>query len=266
MIDSWKDKVAFVTGGGAGIGRAFAELVARAGGSVVVVDVNQAASEETATIIGDRALAVHADVSSEEDVARAVELALARFGRIDMLHNNASILHRNELIEDMSVEAFRAVLEINSIGTFICSRAVVPAMKRNGGGAIVNMSSRGGLRGQGHTLAYSTTKAGMLSFTRGLAEHLKPFDIKVHALSVGLVETNMTRGGAYLARAKSEGRYVFQPGEMAAAIAWLVEEADGTGGAYEYFGGEKGPEMRLLGDFSYETVNADLARYAHGAR
>src|SRR3546814_6104672 len=73
------------------------------------------------------------------------------------------------------------VIDINTIGMFLCVRAVVPTMKRTGGGVIVNMSSRGGIRGQGHTLAYSTTKAGMLSFTRGLAEQMQPFDIRVNA-------------------------------------------------------------------------------------
>src|SRR3546814_20530644 len=89
---------------------------------------------------------------------------------------------------------------------FLCVRAIVPTMKRTGGGVIVNMSSRGGIRGQGHTLAYSTTKAGMLSFTRGLAEQLQPFAIRVNALSVGLVETNLPRGGDYLERAKQTRR------------------------------------------------------------
>ncbi len=255
----WTGKVALVTGGGAGIGQAFARHVADRGGSVVVVDINAAAAEATAGAIGDdRALAVAANVASEADVARAVDSAVDRFGRIDMLHNNASILHRNEAIEDISVDDFRRVIEINALGTFLCARAVAPVMKRGGGGCIVNMSSRGGLRGQGHTLAYSTSKAGILSLTRGLAENLQPFNIRAYALSVGLVETGMTRGGAYLARAKSEGRYVFQPEEMAAAVAWLAEKQDGSGAAYEFFGGTDGPEMRLLGDFSFETVEVDL--------
>lgn len=256
----WDGKVALVTGGGAGIGQAFARHVAGLGGSVVVMDVDAHAAESTAAALGDdRALAIAASVSSEADVARAVDRAVARFGRIDVLHNNASILHRNEAIEDMSVEDFRRVLEINSVGTFICSRAVAPVMKRNGGGCIVNMSSRGGARGQGHTLAYSASKAGILSFTRGLAENLQAHNIRVFALSVGLVETNMTRGGAYLARAKSEGRYVFRPEEMAAAVAYLAEKQDGSGAVYEYFGGPDGPEMRVLGDFTFASVRVDLA-------
>src|SRR3546814_280006 len=171
-VGNWK--LGFVTGGGAGVGRAFALLGARQGASVGIVDVDGAAAAETASIIGnDRALAVCANVASETDVAQAVDLALLRFGRIDMLHNNASVLRRNENVEDMSLDEFRSVIDINTIGMFLCVRAVVPTMKRTGGGVIVNMSSRGGIRGQGHTLAYSTTKAGMLSFTRGLAEQLQ---------------------------------------------------------------------------------------------
>tara|TARA_B100000378_G_scaffold235703_2_gene202258 strand:- start:4060 stop:4659 length:600 start_codon:yes stop_codon:yes gene_type:complete len=198
------------------------------------------------------------DVASQSDVARAVALATGRFGRIDLLHNNASILHRNDAIEEMPVEAFRRVLEINALGSFLCARAIVPVMKAQGSGTIINMSSRGGLRGQGHTLAYSTTKAGIISFTRGLAEHLQPYAIKACALSVGLVETAMTAGGAYLARAKSEGRYVFRPEQMAAALAYIAEQDGNSGAIYEYFGGEAGPEMRRLGDFTYDRIDVAL--------
>ncbi|MDB5713985.1 MAG: 3-ketoacyl-ACP reductase [Sphingomonadales bacterium] len=254
----WKGKVAFITGGSSGIGAAFAALVVDRGGSAVIVDINEDAAAAVVAALGDRALFVRADVSCEADVTRAVDLAIGRFGRIDLLHNNASILRRNENIEDMTIDDFRAVVEINTIGSFLCARAVVPVMRRSGTGTIVNMSSRGGLRGQGHTLAYSTTKAGLVSFTRGLAEQLKPAGIKVCALSVGLVETAMTRGGAYLAQAKSEGRYVFQPEEMASAIAFISEYPDNSGAIYEYFGGEAGPEMRRLGDFSYDVMNVNL--------
>ncbi|MDB5714006.1 MAG: short-chain dehydrogenase/reductase [Sphingomonadales bacterium] len=253
-MNAWEGKVAFVTGGGSGIGRAFAQLVAQRGGSVVIADINADAAEETAQTIGTKALAIGMDVSNEGDVANAIDRATRRFGRIDMLHNNASLLDRNGAIEDMTIEAFRRVLDVNILGTFLCARAVTPIMKRNGGGSIVNMSSRGGLRGQGHTLAYSTTKAGIVSFTRGLAEHLRPWDIRVNALSVGLVETKMTRGGAYLETARKEGRYVFQPEEMAIAIAWLADKDTRTGAVLEYFGGDEGPQLRELKDFAFDAL------------
>jgi len=252
----WVDKVALITGGGSGIGQAFARLIVAGGGSAAIVDKDADAARETEAALGaERALAIAADVSSGAEVATAVERVIERFGRIDILHNNASILHRNDAIEDMAIDDFRRVIEINAVGSFICARAVVPAMKRQGAGCIINISSRGGLRGQAHTLAYSTSKAGIVSFTRGLAEQLRPFNIRAFALSVGLVETGMTSGGAYLTQAKREGRYVFRPDEMAAAVGYLAAKLDGTGSTFEYFGGSDGPEMRLLGDFSFEAVD-----------
>src|ERR1700736_633136 len=171
IMSFWNGKVVFITGGGAGIGRAFALRVARHGASIVVVDADGEAADETASLVGEeQALPGEANVTSEKEIGDAVASALARFKRIDVLHNNASILRRNENIEDMSLDEFRGVIEVNSIGMFLCARAVVPIMKQNAGGVIVNMSSRGGARGQGRTLAYSLTKAGVLAFTRGLAE------------------------------------------------------------------------------------------------
>jgi 3-oxoacyl-[acyl-carrier protein] reductase len=259
-MNFWKGRVVFITGGGGGIGRAFALLVARQGASIVAVDADGSAADETASLVGsERALAVRADVSSEKEIREAVDLALSRFKKIDVLHNNASILRRNDKIEDMSLDEFSGVIAVNSIGMFLAARAVVPIMKQTGGGVIVNMSSRGGARGQGHTLAYSLTKAGVLSFTRGLAEQLRPFNIRVNALNSGLVETGMTRGGAYLERARQNKAYVFQPDEMANAVAYAAEREDLTGSVFEYFGGPVGPEMHLLGDFTFENVDVPFA-------
>jgi len=256
----WNGKVVFITGAGAGIGRAFALRVARHGASIVVVDADGEAADETASLVGkEQALPVQANVTSEKEIGDAVASALARFKRIDVLHNNASILRRNENIEDMSLDEFRGVIEVNSIGMFLCARAVVPIMKQNAGGVIVNMSSRGGARGQGRTLAYSLTKAGVLAFTRGLAEQLRPFSIRVNALNSGLVETGMTRGGAYLENAKRNNAYVFQPDEMAMAVAYAAEREDLTGAVFEYFGAPAGPEMHLLGDFAFEKLDLSFA-------
>ena len=254
-MSKWGDRVVFVTGGGAGIGRAFCQLAANLGARVVAVDANAAAAAETVASIGqDRTMAVVADVTSEAQLANAVDAAVARFGTIDVLHNNASILLRNDAIEKMAVDEFRKVIEVNAIGMFLAARAIVPVMKRTGRGVIVNMSSRGGARGQAHTLAYSLAKAGILSFTRGLGEQLAPFGIRVNALNSGLVETAMTSGGFYLERAKRNKAYVFRPEEMAAAVAYLVDRDDMNGQVLEYFGAPAGPELHLIGDFAARKI------------
>lgn len=250
----WTNKVVLVTGGGRGIGQSFARLVARQGASVVVADIDGAAAEETASLIGPAAVAIATDVTGESDVQRAVDLAVSRFGRLDMLHNNASILRRNGDIDDISLKDFREIIEVNTIGCFLAARAAVVAMKRTGGGVIVNMSSRGA-RGQPQVLAYSTSKAGVIAFTRALAEQMRPANIRVNALLPGLVDTAMTQGGSYLQLARKNNDYIFHPDELAAAVAYVAEPEDQTGAIYEYFGGSSGPEMHRLNDFAFEKLD-----------
>ncbi len=193
-----------------------------------------------------------------ESVRKAVGTIVSELGPISMLHNNAAVLLRNGPIEDMHVADFKKVLDINLLGAFLVAQAVVPSMKQAGQGMILNMSSRGGARGQAHTLAYSASKAAILAFTRGLADQLNSFGIKVNALNAGLVETRMTSGGEFLANAKRTGRYVYSADELAAIIGFIAE-SNRSGAVYECFTDEKGPELRLLGDWQFKTTDFDFS-------
>ena len=131
----WENKVALVTGGSSGIGRAFARLVTERGGKAVLADIDVEAGTRGVEFLGgsEKAAFVKTDVTSEDEVRNAVEFALATFGSIDMLHNNASIRNRYDQIEDIPLELFRRVLEVNVIGMFLSARAVV-AYERQGAG------------------------------------------------------------------------------------------------------------------------------------
>ncbi|MGI4802975.1 MAG: SDR family NAD(P)-dependent oxidoreductase [Janthinobacterium lividum] len=248
---TWEGKVALITGGGSGIGRAFALHVCAAGGRVMIADVDEVGGHATVEQCGGTRVArfIRTDVTEEADAASAVAGAVAAFGAVDMLHNNASILLRSDRIEDVEPALFRKVVNVNLIGMFLMARAVTSHMRPRGTGVIVNMSSKGGSRGQPHILAYSSTKAAALSFTRGLAAQLGPAGIRVNALIPGLVATEMARGGPNMAAAQKAGRYVFGPAEMARAVAYAAQREDLNGAILEYDGTTGRPQMLLLGDF-----------------
>jgi NAD(P)-dependent dehydrogenase (short-subunit alcohol dehydrogenase family) len=184
--DSWglTGKVAVVTGGGAagdgiGNGRAAAILLARAGAQVVVVDRDEALAQRTVTMIaedGGTALAVQADVTRAADCAAIVQTALERFGRLDLLDNNVGIGSRGTVLDETE-EHWRRVMQVNVDSMFLMARQVIPAMRQQGGGAIVNVSSISALRPRGLT-AYTVSKGAVIALTRALAvdhgrEHIR---------------------------------------------------------------------------------------------
>ena len=175
--DSWglTGKVAVVTGGGAagdgiGNGRAAAILLARVGAQVVVVDRDAALAQRTVTMItedGGTAIAVQADVTRADDCAAIVQTALERFGRLDLLDNNVGIGSRGTVLDETE-EHWRRVMQVNVDSMFLMARHVIPAMRRQGGGAIVNVSSISALRPRGLT-AYTVSKGAVIALTRALA-------------------------------------------------------------------------------------------------
>jgi NAD(P)-dependent dehydrogenase (short-subunit alcohol dehydrogenase family) len=183
-----KDRVVIVTGGAKGIGRAYCAGVAAEGARVVVADV--ADTKPTVTEVetrGGQALGVPCDVSREAETLRLATETLARFGRIDVLVNNAALygtLQRRPFME-IPVEEWDRVMAINLRGLFLCSRAVFPAMKAQGKGVIVNIASSTFFKGVPDYIHYTTSKGGVVGFTRSLARELGPFGIRVNALAPG---------------------------------------------------------------------------------
>jgi len=182
------DKVVIVTGGAKGIGRAYCLGAAAEGARVVVVDL----ADPTPTVKevearGAQALGVECDVAREADTRRLATETLARFGRVDVLMNNAAVygtLKRRPLLE-IPVEEWDHVIAVNLRGLFLCARAVVPAMKAQGGGAIINISSSTFFKGVPDFIHYTTSKGGVVGFTRSLARELGPFGIRVNAIAPG---------------------------------------------------------------------------------
>jgi NAD(P)-dependent dehydrogenase (short-subunit alcohol dehydrogenase family) len=198
------DRVIVVTGGGLGIGRAYSLGVAAEGARVVVADV--ADPQPTVKEIearGGQALGVSCDVSREEDTLRLATEALARFGRIDVLVNNAAIygtLTRRPFME-IPVDEWDRVMAVNLRGLFLCARAVFPAMKAQGKGKIINITSSTFFRGVPNYIHYTTSKGGVVGFTRSLARELGDFGIRVNAVAPGF-----TLSGANEANLSPEGK------------------------------------------------------------
>src|SRR4030042_6291929 len=164
-------KVALVTGGAQGIGKAIALLLAQNGSDIVVSDINLEKAEETAKEIeetGQRAMAIKVDVAHSEEVERMVQTILERFGHIDILVNNAGIA-RDKLILRMTEEDWDAVLNVNLKGTFNCTKAVVRHMSKQRSGKIVSIASVVGEMGNVGQANYSASKAGVIGFTKTIA-------------------------------------------------------------------------------------------------
>ncbi|HEX2441113.1 MAG TPA: SDR family oxidoreductase [Methylomirabilota bacterium] len=190
-------KVAIVTGGGAagdgiGNGRAAAILLAHAGARVVVVDREKALAQRTVTMIeeaGGQAVAVEADVTRSADCAAVVQTALDRFGRLDLLDNNVGIGSRGTVLDETE-ENWRRVMQVNVDSMFLMARHAIPAMKRQGGGAIVNVSSISALRPRGLTV-YTVSKGAVIALTRAMAVDHGRDGIRVNCVAPGPVYTPM---------------------------------------------------------------------------
>ncbi|MDI6753260.1 MAG: SDR family NAD(P)-dependent oxidoreductase [Thermodesulfobacteriota bacterium] len=183
-------KTAIVTGSSRGIGRAIALAMAREGANVVVNgrEENARTVAEMIRNAGGKAIAVIADVAAEEDVHRMVEETLRVFGSTDILVNNAGGGGPPTLVEDIDVSAWEREMRINLTGAFLCSRAVIPEMKKKRWGRIINMSSQAGRSGSELAgIIYASAKAGLLGFNRQLARQVAPYGILVNAVAPGVI-------------------------------------------------------------------------------
>lgn len=190
------NRIAIVTGGGRGIGRAICLAFAREGAQVVTAARTHSEIEQVASEIrglGQRALAIATDVSDKASVARMVTATLAAFGRADILVNNAAINHPSCPVVELEPGDWDAIMAVNLKGTFLCCRAVLGAMIEQRSGKIINISSIGGRRGGAGRSAYRASKAAVLNFTECLSDEVKRFGINVSAICPGGVETRMLR-------------------------------------------------------------------------
>ena len=188
-----RDQVAIVTGGSRGIGRATVQKLAEAGAHVVVNYLEQAELAQRAASeareLGVRAIAVQGDVSNSDEAAALVEHALGEFGRLDLLVANAGIW-QGAPVEEMTDEVWDKVINFNLRGTWTVCRAAVPALKRQGSGSIVIVSSTAGQRGEAGYSNYAASKGGQISFAKSLATELAPA-IRVNCVAPGWVDTEL---------------------------------------------------------------------------
>jgi 3-oxoacyl-[acyl-carrier protein] reductase len=194
-----KDKVALITGGAAGIGKATALRFAREGAQVVLCDVDRQAGDRTLKALGPDAAFFEVDVTDRGSVGRWVESVLEKYGQIDILVNNAGIvrdsllvkLKDGELVRQMPENDFDLVVAINLKGVFNCTQAVVPAMIRQGGGVILNATSIVGIDGNMGQTNYIATKAGVIGMTKAWARELGRHNIRVNAVAPGFTATEI---------------------------------------------------------------------------
>jgi len=190
-----KNKVAIVTGSRRGIGKEIALALAKAGANVVVSDINLDDCNkvvEEIKAIGKKGLAVKADVSNPEDLSQMINLTTEKFGKVDILVNNAGIYMQKSLT-DVTEQDFDRVLDINLKGVFLCSKAAVPEMIKQGKGKIINITSIAGQVGFANSSAYCASKGAIINMTRELALELAQYKINVNAIGPGVIETDMTK-------------------------------------------------------------------------
>jgi len=196
MIEGLKDKIVIVTGGGHGIGRAYCHGFAEAGAKVVVVDIDAPAAEKVAGEViqqfDGKALAAKVDVANEQSTKDMAKLALDKFARIDILINNAAIFATIPMnrggIDTIDPAEWDRMMAVNLKGLFFCCRAVLPTMRQQKSGKIINISSSTAYSGTPNFLHYVASKAALIGMTRSLAREVGEFGICVNAIAPGLVE------------------------------------------------------------------------------
>jgi 3(or 17)beta-hydroxysteroid dehydrogenase len=199
-MDRVKGKVAIITGGGGGLGKAQAVLLAREGAKVVVTDLDEAHGQSVAEEIeenGGEAIFIKHDVSSEDQWKNVINETLKKFGKLDILVNNAGvIIFKN--IHDTSLDEWRWLMSINLDGVFLGTKYAMEAMKKSGGGSIVNLSSAAGIIGTLDTSAYHASKGGVRIFTKAAALECSKagydYNIRVNSVHPGVMKTSMVEG------------------------------------------------------------------------
>jgi 3alpha(or 20beta)-hydroxysteroid dehydrogenase len=252
MLDN---KIAIITGAARGQGGAAARRFVEEGATVVIADVTDEAGKELAQELGDKAIYRHLDVSSEDDWAGVVGEVVEQFGQVDVLVNNAGVLHFSAL-EDTTLADYERLVRVNQIGTFLGMRAVAKPMTASGGGSIVNLSSVEGLAGMPFVVAYTATKFAIRGMTKVAALELGPKGIRVNSVHPGMIDTKMVQdavGGHEVdltpVTKKLALRRVGQPEEIAEVVLFLASDRSSycTGGEFIADGGSTATHALNMG-------------------
>ena len=232
-----KDKVAIVTGGASGIGRATALLLAQEGAAVAIVDLHRAGAETVSQQVanrGGRALAIGADVSQASECRRAIEQTVGALGGLDILFNNVGIIRRTTVL-DITEEEWDRVMAVNVRSVFLMSKYAIPFMIRRGGGAIVNTGSGWGLTGGSNAVSYCASKGAVVNMTRAMAIDHGAQNIRVNCICPGDTDTDMLRSEARQLGVPEETflqdaadrplQRVGTPQEIAQAVLYLASDA-----------------------------------------
>lgn len=226
-------KIAVVTGGGSGFGEGIAKRFAQEGARVAVIDIKMEGATRVAKEIGEHAIAIRADVSSQDDVAAAVEQTRKKFGTPNIVVNNAGITHRNQPLMDVDEEMFDRIFAVNVKSIYHFTRATAPMMRDNGGGVILNVGSTAGIRPRPGLTWYNSSKGAVNLMSKSLAVELAPWKIRVNALCpvmgatallsefMGLPDTPENR--AKFISTIPLGR-MSEPSDMAAAALFLASD------------------------------------------
>ena len=232
-------KVAIVTGGAQGIGSGISARLATEGAAVVIADLNEEKAQQHAATLaatGATVLPIRCDVSEQAQVAALFAQALERFGRLDILVNNAALVHHapsNVNFLELSAEAWQRALAVNLTGMFYCSQQAARIMVKQvvtgqaTGGSIISMSSGGATRAHRHLMAYDTTKGGIEAATRAMAVDLAPWRIRVNAIAPGNITVSNSLGGAVgpeAAKGTIPLGYPGTPDDIGATAAFLVSD------------------------------------------
>jgi NAD(P)-dependent dehydrogenase (short-subunit alcohol dehydrogenase family) len=236
-----ENKAAIITGASRGIGKAIALAFGREGAKIVATARTTEALESLVSLLGDmgaEAVAVTADVSIDADLQRIANETLSRFGRIDILVNNAAIIHPRFDLVDFDAALWREVIEVNLTSVALLTKAVLPNMIERKTGKIINISSLGGRRGAKGRSAYRVTKAGLISLTESVAAEVKPYNIDVNSICPAGVETEGYRE-AFGDKGRVDASRLMQPDEIAEIAVFLASDASSaiTGTAIDAYGG-----------------------------
>ena len=237
-------KVALISGAARGIGEADARLFVEEGARVVLGDVLDPEGERVASELGDRASYLHLDVSDPSSWDAAVAHARERFGRLDVLVNNAGIL-RFSRIEDTSIEEYEAVIKVNQVGAFLGMKAALPALREAGGGSIVNISSTAGLEALHGMVSYCASKFAVRGMTKVAALEFGDANIRVNSVHPGGTNTALLTGAGSDAPADEAFeppqplKRIADPSEIAEMVLWLASDASSfcTGAEFVVDGG-----------------------------